>query len=230
MHEMNQRRDDPVLMDLFDDTVVGSLMQWTPQMGESNLNIVTATSVEQTKNTKVVDTRSDRKFSYALPACPDTANFTLVEETLTWLGVGIGGGCYAKHTYSGTVRHTINGIPVNSTVSMQKHVKEWINFAEKNVPRASQYVLGVCKVVGALARCPFEHVKTVEEACNIWSNGSNIDQIPCPKETGNVGNICRAWYSSPEGKARSKLHGQMTGDWGKCKPQVNYIVGVKTEH
>ena len=34
------------------------------------------------------------------------------------------------------------------------------------------------------------------------------------------------WYVSPEGVALQKKYGKWVGDWGRGRPQMNWIVGI----
>jgi hypothetical protein len=104
-----------ILRALLGPQTIGSLMQWTPQSGDSQLHVLSKEDVhsEQVYGSRVVETRNDRKVSYSLERCLNLTSFIVREPTLEWLGIGVGGGLYAKNGYYGQIKLDVNHIPAN---------------------------------------------------------------------------------------------------------------------
>ena len=181
---------DVALMNaLFGQGEIGSIMAWLPKKGKSLLTIGSSdnTTTEALNGAKTSLSRQDRKNAYALAVCPETTSFVLEEPSLEWLGLGFGGGSYAKHPFSGKKRITINGqrvaaddqLPSNRTlrVDLDEHqrdgvvftsfVDQWIRVLDV-VPRSSHYKLDICNDANELSRCPFHNATSVSMACDMW--------------------------------------------------------------
>ena len=237
-------RTSAVLNALLGEGTIGSLMEWTPQAGKSRLTLVSEEAVTETLGgAKESIFRNDRKRSYAIFRCPEKANFTLLEPTLEWLGLGIGGGYYATHGYRGKVKVYINGESANTTlpylleiddeVSMTgkvtaNFVTHWIHVPDVTI-NADEYNVQVCYAASELSRCPFYNASSVDEACHIWLSKQNDSNVDCYfRNVNDVSDACRTWYNSPEGVALQEMHGWYVGAWGKGHPQLNWIIGVKS--
>jgi hypothetical protein len=243
MTERSENRSDAVLNALLGEGNIGSLMEWTPQAGQSRLVLAGEEAVTETMNgAKQTSSRNDRKRSYALLRCPEMANFTLLEPTLKWLGLAVGGGFYAAHGYSGKVKVFVNGALANMTLPYHLdmvdevtdgrvnalYVAHWIRVPEVTV-NASEYNVQICYATSELSRCPFYNASSVDEACSIWLSKKNDTNVDCYfRNADQVSNACIQWYDSPEGRALQDTHGWWVGSWGKGSPQLNWLIGVKS--
>jgi hypothetical protein len=244
MTKLSENRSSAVLNALLGEGTIGSLMEWTPQAGQPRLSLASEEAVTETLDgAKQSSSRNDRKRSYVLFRCPETANFTLLEPTLDWLGVGIGGGFYATNGYNGKVKVFVNGKLANTTLPYlldmddqvsgtgkvtANFVTHWIHVPEVTV-NASEYNVQVCYAASELSRCPFYNASSIDEACTLWLSKQKDSHVECYfRNTDHVSSACLAWYGSPEGVGLQETHGWWVGAWGKGTPQLNWIIGVKS--
>jgi hypothetical protein len=224
---------------LLANTVVGSKMEWQPQMGASLLRIIQGSNmtIESSAGSKSVSWRKDRKFSWVLPICPERIEFTIFEPELEYLGIGYGGGILLSHGYQGKVEVIVNGVLINASftqdpddilISDRKHFFSiWI-YMPTNLPHHDEYSLSFCKKVSIESRCIFLDAASLDEVCTIWMKSKN--QSSCPQiyaKASSIGEACMTYYNSPEGLALAAKYGKWDGDWGKGDPQINWIIGVK---
>ena len=201
--------------DLFrKDIVVGSKMNWEPNLEYSRLSMLSVgnVSIKADVGSKIVASRADRKKSYALPLCPETVDFRIDNPNLEWLGVRFG-----KSDFNIT-QYYINGINVRHhplisdkysvPFDSQHKVQVWTRLSEVQQAQREEgigssspkhmYNISFCNEVDIRAKCP---LKTKDK--------------------------CFAWYNSQKGKDLRALYGSWVGVTERATgPHLAWIVGL----